>query len=173
MDRSSFRPAPGDDHSLDELERALTQVVRALLRMGVPAGTLPDGVHIDRAGYGVLVCLDESAEALRLSELAGLLQLDQSTVSRQVSHLVAGGLVARAPDPADRRACRLTLSDQGRATLESVRAARWAQLRQALSGWSDPERGAFADQLWRFAGDLPTPTVGTEGSEPTPAAAIP
>ena len=52
---------------------------------------------------------------MRVSARAGCAHSDVSTVSRQVSHLVTHGLLAKLPDPDDRRAHRVTLTDEGRA----------------------------------------------------------
>jgi DNA-binding MarR family transcriptional regulator len=138
----------------EELERALTRVARAILRLGVPQQALREGEHVDRSGYWVLVRLDESGGAVRLSDLAGLLELDLSTVSRQVRQLVDGGLVTRAADPVDGRACLLGLSERGRSVLDAVGEARRAVLRSALGQWESDERVDLVRALSRLADDL-------------------
>jgi len=50
---------------------------------------------------------------VNLTELADRLELDKSTVSRTVDGLVAAGLVRREPDPDNRRAVLLSLTDDG------------------------------------------------------------
>lgn len=59
-----------------------------------------------------LLALEESGPVPNV-ELAALLQVDASTLSRTVDQLVLKGLVVRMPHPADRRAALLELSDQG------------------------------------------------------------
>ena len=160
------RPGPaggGDDDAVDHLERALTLVGRAILRLGVPAHALAEGEHVDRSGYWVLHRLDECGAAVRLSDLAVLLELDLSTVSRQVRQLVEGGLVTREPDPGDGRACLLALSARGRAVLDAVRQSRRDVLHQALRGWSPAQRVAITSALVRLADDLPPATHGAPG----------
>ena len=139
---------------LDAVERALTDVARAMLRMPVPPEMLGAGEHVDRAGYWALVRLDEADGPVRLSDLAGSLELDLSTVSRQVRQLVDGGLVSRQSDPDDGRATRLTLSGRGRAVLEAVKAARREVLAGTLAQWSAEDRCALAEAVDRLAGDL-------------------
>src|SRR3954471_2340106 len=56
---------------------------------------------------------------LRVSDLAGFAGLDSSTVSRHVRTLEDAGLLARAGDPADRRASRLEITDAGRELLDT------------------------------------------------------
>jgi DNA-binding MarR family transcriptional regulator len=139
---------------VDRLEHSLTQIGRAMLRMGVPPEALGRGEQVDRSGYWAMVRLDEAPVALRLSDLAASLELDVSTVSRQVRNLVDAGLVSRQADPDDGRAALLTLSTRGRDVLEAVRAARRHVLGQTLCGWSAPDRDALADALARLADDI-------------------
>jgi len=150
------RPASPVDAAADELERSLTSAGRAILRLGVPAEALRPGERVDRSGYWVLQRLDEVGGPVHLSTLAALLELDLSTVSRQVRPLVSAGLVTRSADPGDGRACLLALSARGRGVLASVREARRDVLRQALAGWGAAERAAIADALTRLAADLQT-----------------
>ena len=107
---------PPDCRVSAELERSLTQVARAILRLEVPLSELTDGRSVDRAGYWLLVRLSSQAP-VRLSELADTVELDLSTVSRQMRDLVAIGLVVKVPDPDDGRASLLSLSERGRAVL--------------------------------------------------------
>ncbi len=143
-----------EEAAVDMLEHALTRVARAILRLGVPPHALRKGEQIDRSGYWALVRLDESSGQVRLSDLAGLLDLDLSTVSRQVRHLVDAGLVTRRPDPLDGRACLVGLSPRGRSVLEAVRDARRDVLADALVGWSEGDRVAIASALFKLANDL-------------------
>jgi DNA-binding MarR family transcriptional regulator len=155
VQRRSLR---GDD-ALDAVERGLIEVGRAMLRMGVPPEALAPGEHVDRSGYWALVRLGEAPAPVRLSDLAASMELDLSTVSRQVRHLVDAGFVTRQSDPEDGRAALLTLSDRGRCVLEAVRRARREMLRQTLAGWGAGERSDLAASVTRLAADLQR-TVG-------------
>jgi DNA-binding MarR family transcriptional regulator len=135
------------------LERSLTQVGRAILRLDVPTDALPDGVSINRTGHWLLVRVSESAP-LRLSEIADSVELDLSTLSRQVRCLVDAGLLARVPDPADGRASLLSLTERGAAVLESVSQARRRVLAEAIADWTDEERNALAGGLLRLGAGL-------------------
>jgi len=135
------------------LERSLTQVGRAILRLEVPTDALPDGVSINRTGHWLLVMVSESAP-VRLSEIADSVELDLSTISRQVRDLVVAGLLAKVPDPADGRAALLSLTDRGAAVLESVSEARREVLAEAITDWTDDERTALADGLQRLGAGL-------------------
>jgi DNA-binding MarR family transcriptional regulator len=149
-----------DERTVEDLERALFSVARSILRMGIPSHALRAGEHIDRAGYWLLTRLDESTTPVRLSDLAALLELDLSTVSRQARQLVDGGLVTRVADAVDGRACRLSVSDRGRAVLEAVRDSRHEVLRRALHGWAPTDRATLADALARLATDIQAKEIG-------------
>ncbi len=142
------------------LERALTQVARAILRLEVPQHVLGEGESVDKAGYWLLVRLSEQGP-IRLSELAGSVELDLSTVSRQVRDLVASGLITKVPDPKDGRASQLSLSDRGAAVLQAVSDARRQALADAVAGWSERERTTLARGLFRLAEGLHTTQKGS------------
>jgi DNA-binding MarR family transcriptional regulator len=146
-----------------ELEQSLTQVARTILRLEVPRDALPEGASLDRAGYWLLFRISTAAP-VRLSELADSVALDLSTVSRQMSHLVASGLVARVPDPEDRRACLLSLSDLGWTVLEAVSEARRQVLAEAVADWTAAERRALADGLVRLGAGLEAARGGHRGA---------
>ncbi len=135
------------------LERSLTRVGRAILRLEVPADALPDGITINRTGHWLLVRVSESAP-VRLSEIAESVELDLSTLSRQVRCLVAAGLVAKVPDPADGRAALLSLTRRGAAVLESVSEARRRVLAEAIADWTDEDRSTLATGLLRLGTGL-------------------
>jgi len=136
-----------------ELERSLTEVARAILRLDVPQSALAEGESVDKAGYWLLVRISREAP-LRLSVLAGSVELDLSTVSRQIRDLVACGLVRKEPDPDDGRASLLSLSERGVAVLEAVSEARRQVLADAIVGWSDEERTTLAGSLLRLEDGL-------------------
>ena len=62
-------------------------------------------------------------------ELAARLNLDESTVSRLVDHLVQRGWLERAVDEHNRRRSRLTLTAEGRAVLADICQASAAKFR--------------------------------------------
>jgi DNA-binding MarR family transcriptional regulator len=125
-----------------------------MLRMPVPPEALAEGEHVDRSGYWALVRLDEAVGPVRLSDLAMSLELDLSTVSRQVRQLVDTGLVTRHADPDDGRAALLSLSARGCQVLQAVRSARRDMLARTLSGWSTADRQQLAAVVTRLAAEM-------------------
>jgi len=64
--------------------------------------------------YGVLYALSTAPDGLRITELIDDVLLTQAGVSRLVARMEKRGLVDRADDPDDARACRIRLTDHGR-----------------------------------------------------------
>jgi len=84
---------------------------------------------------------------LRMSDLAAGLRVDVSVVSRQVGELVGSGHLARHPDPADGRACLLSVTALGRDVLDTALTRLSARFGPQLSDWETSD-------LLRLAGDL-------------------
>src|SRR5439155_9305670 len=122
--------------ALADIEHALTRVVRiaSLPRLHDRLAAAA-GVQLDRTSYPVLGRLGEEGP-LRLTELASILRLDASTVSRQVHDLAERGMVARHRDPDDGRAGLLSVTEEGRATVERLRSVRRDLLDQIFTDWS-------------------------------------
>jgi DNA-binding MarR family transcriptional regulator len=77
------------------------------------------------------------------SELAHRERVQRPTVTRTLAGLEDAGLIVRAADPADRRSCLVTLSDQGAALLETARTRKDAYLAARLDGLSPEDREAL------------------------------
>jgi MarR family transcriptional regulator for hemolysin len=59
-------------------------------------------------------------EGLRQTELADLLEMEPIAVGRVIDRLQAAGFVERRPDPKDRRAWRLYVTDQARGVIADM-----------------------------------------------------
>jgi DNA-binding MarR family transcriptional regulator len=88
---------------------------------------------------------------MRASALAVSVQADLSTVSRQVTMLVARGFLVRQADQLDGRACLLAVTDAGRAAITEHEQRRQAFFDAVLVDWSTEEMLQFAQELERFA----------------------
>ena len=148
---------------VESVARELGLLVRSIkaLHTDAVAGA---GVRVELPALSVLHALDTSP-AVRPSVLADQLNLDLSSISRQVAALEREGWVSRSRDPADSRAALLELTPAGRDVLARVRAGRVAQLSARLPGWTADELADFAAQLHRFRTDLAAP--GTTTRTPT------
>jgi DNA-binding MarR family transcriptional regulator len=129
-------------HTAVDLERELIRLARAARRAARRVTDTTPG--LDHSGYVLLAATDRLGAA-HAGEIADVLGLDKSTVSRQLSLLADRGLVERTADPADRRAQVVSLSGHGRERLETARAAHRADLETVLVGWTPQElEGAVA-----------------------------
>jgi DNA-binding MarR family transcriptional regulator len=79
--------------------------------------------------------------------LANEMGLTPGTVSARVDRLVAGGLVDRAPDPADKRGSLVTLTDRGRELFEAVVPAHLANQVRLLGSLTPEEQATLAGLL--------------------------
>ena len=107
----------------------------------------------------LLATLEEHADA-RPSDVAAALELDLSTVSRQLHHLEQLGLVSRRRDGDDGRASRISLTAQGRESVQFVRAHRASTLDEVFHDWPDDERHqllTLLDRLLTGLAALPGP----------------
>jgi DNA-binding MarR family transcriptional regulator len=125
-------------------------VLHAFTRIGRRLKTKQPGDTIDHSAHLVLFVLRCSG-ALRLSDLAGRMELDASTASRHVRSLEQLGLVRRSPDPDDGRAFRVELTEQGIEEWESSARRRIELLSAAMDGWSEDDILTFERLMTRFA----------------------
>lgn len=97
--------------------------------------------------FSVLVRL--RSQARTLGDLAAIEQVSPPSMSRAVGQLVEQGYVVRAADPDDGRLVRLSLTDEGMATVDRERAHRDAWMTARLEGLTAADR-----DLLRRATDL-------------------
>jgi len=129
------------------------RLLLALLAVGRQIRSRVGGSQLDPASVFVLHHVLEKAP-LRVSDLARLIRLDCSTVSRHVRHLEELGYLARAVDPDDRRATPLRLTDQGRATLDEGMRAKAAIIDRATADWSEEDRDRLTALMTRLVASV-------------------
>ncbi len=136
------------------LEHEMGVLVRRLRRLIAERARL---VHPDLApvGYSMLMALQD--EPRRASDLVDLFSIDKGAVSRQVQALLELGLIERSPDPDDRRAAILTITDEGARRLEAAAEKRRAEVLGRLSSWEPADLQAFVESLARYNAALETP----------------
>jgi DNA-binding MarR family transcriptional regulator len=147
------RPAAGrpDIELAGQLGAAVSRLLRVVTRA---RAAVNDGADpMDVGTFPLLVALGDGG-SMRSVDLASAVFSDPSTVSRQVAQLVGLGYVERSPDPTDRRAFSLALTDSGRAALERRQQTRDAHLAQITMSWSGSDRRRLAELVDRLATDL-------------------
>lgn len=138
---------------LDEIDTAEDAVVRLLMAMGRRFRARSEGDSVDPSQAAVLYSL-ACRGAMRLGDLAESLRLDASTVSRHVHQLDDQGLVHRIPDPADRRASIVDVTEPGRAALRLTFDQRRSVLTDALAQWSAADRDRLRHDIVRLLAAL-------------------
>ena len=136
-----------DGDVLDVIEHEVALFIRLSERVRLGAAEAA-GSQLDRSGYLLLTRMEREGPA-SVSDLAEELQLDVSTVTRQLAPLQQAGLVERL-FAQGRRGSVVRVSEAGRAELRAVRRARRELMAEITAGWTDEERRVFADLLTRF-----------------------
>jgi DNA-binding MarR family transcriptional regulator len=102
----------------------------------------------------------EETGGTRLSQLAQVLNLDLSTVSRHVKQLERAGLVARTGDKLDARASLLRVTAKGRRAVAAVNEAWRRFIAEVLADWRPGDVAALGPLLERLAHDMSTVIEG-------------
>jgi DNA-binding MarR family transcriptional regulator len=107
--------------------------------------------------HDVLATLRRSGPDYRLrpTEFSGALMLTSSGTTKRLDRLEQAGLIAREPDPDDRRGTRITLTSAGRELIDAVTAAHLANERDLLGSLSDAEQRELAGLLRKLQLGLP------------------
>ncbi len=122
------------------------------------------GVTLPRSQAAALWAV-QAHGPLRLADLALLLDVDASNLSRTVSALADAGLVRRDFGE-DRRVRVLTLTETGARVGQQLRQEWSAALGARLASWSDADLAQLAAVLTRLTGSL-------SGADPQPARSAP
>ena len=141
--------------------KSVESVMHALMGIGRLMRQRTQGETLDTGSFWMLKTVGANW-SMRVTDLAACANLDASTVSRHVTQLHRAGLIERTPDPVDRRAQRVKLSEGGRQALTAAQQARLALVEQSLEGW-DPQDLEHLDRLLtRFVADIDTLTKELE-----------
>ncbi|MFJ4468144.1 MarR family winged helix-turn-helix transcriptional regulator [Streptomyces sp. NPDC089424] len=154
-----------------EIERALNRITYLNTRARQHDRLMAlAGVPLDRAAVALLRQVADS-EPLRPGELANRLGVEASHVTRTVQQLQRAGFVSRVPDPDDRRAQRIELTDTGREAIERIRDVGARGMQLALSAWSPEELRRLATLFHRMVDDFLAVTVDDDSEQRPPAEA--
>jgi DNA-binding MarR family transcriptional regulator len=83
-------------------------------------------------------------ESVRLSDLADKLRIAPRSTTEVVDGLQERGLVERRPDPTDRRATLIALTEEGGKVAEAIRLARQAEAEAFFGTLSPADRSHLA-----------------------------
>ncbi|MEU6802975.1 MarR family winged helix-turn-helix transcriptional regulator [Streptomyces neyagawaensis] len=104
---------------------------------------------ISRGEFDVLATLRRSGEPYTLSprQLSGTLMLTTGGMTGRLDKLERAGLLRRSPDPHDRRALQVTLTDEGLRVADEAVSAGLAVQTEALAHLDEEQAGQLADLL--------------------------
>jgi DNA-binding MarR family transcriptional regulator len=111
------------------------------------------GIGVTRPQWQVLSLLNFHG-GINQGGLAELLEVEPITLGRMIDRLQEAQLVERRPDPADRRAWRLFLTDKGHKLLDELRPFAHETYEIALEGVSEEDRAALMTALGRMRANL-------------------
>ena len=123
---------------LDDLAAALPQRASALTRIFFARAN----TGVSRSEVGLLAAL--SSRPHRITELAAREGITQPAVTQLVNRLERHGWVERRTDARDGRAVLVALTDDGRDTLDRVRAEYRALLHEEVTALDDDEVATLA-----------------------------
>jgi len=137
---------PGSPDAIGVIELELLKLVRHLETFGRRSLLY---LRVDRAGYLALRTL-ESTGPVSTKALARALNLNASTVTRQITALETDGFVTRRPDPSDRRSSTIVLTPEGRRTMAGVEHERRQVMETLIGGWGEREKLTLGRALRRL-----------------------
>ncbi|MFI5756751.1 MarR family winged helix-turn-helix transcriptional regulator [Streptomyces sp. NPDC051569] len=108
------------------------------------------GVSARRSDVYLLLALDMSGGTSRVGDLAGLLMVEPSHVTREIARLQSRRLVERTADPLDGRARRVAITVAGAELLARLRQANQHSLQRALHGIDEADVATTVAVLQRL-----------------------
>jgi DNA-binding MarR family transcriptional regulator len=145
--RGRVRDRPEDPEQRDDLGALLLRLLRQVLAGETP---LLAAREIEMWDYAVLAAL-ETGPAQTQARLAAAIGRDKTRLIPSLDRLVARGLIAREPDPDDRRNRIVALTADGREALRDCRSAIRAMEADLLADVPAADRAAFLRTLSRLA----------------------
>ena len=109
-----------------------------------------EGVGTDLQYYDVMLHVSEGDGGRRMTDLAEAVVLSKSGLTALIDRMEREGLVARRPDPGDRRAVRVVLTEDGEQLFaEATRHHRGVVRRIFTSVVTEEEANAMVEALLR------------------------
>jgi MarR family transcriptional regulator for hemolysin len=130
-------------HLIGLAARGFARLSEARLKpLGFGVGHLP-----------VLVALRDG-KASTQRDLARFAKVEQPPMAQMLARMERDGLIQRAPDPADGRSSRITLTQVAQARLPDAIAVLFQGNQEVLRGFTDAEAALLVDLLTRLIANL-------------------
>lgn len=164
QDPPADQPEPGSGGCLEPVASGdFGQALRALVRAyDANTKTICTDVPSGLKGLYVLSVVAEQP-CRNQASIADVLSMDRTVVTHTIDDLERAGLVERRPDPRDRRARQIVLTEEGRVRLDAGAAAMGEAERRMLQTLDDAEAETFRALLRRVA-DAATASCAQAGA---------
>lgn len=110
-------------------------------------------IGLTRAQWRTIACVRHEPGATQ-HRIATMLDVGDVTAGRSIDRLAESGWMERRPDPDDRRAYQIFLTEAASPVLERLSAISADEERIALQDFSDDERHQFIRMLGRISDNL-------------------
>lgn len=117
-------------------------------------------LELTQAQWQALIHISRN-QGMKQSQLADILEVQPISVGRLIDRMEAAGWVERRPDPADRRAINLYLTDKAEPILTKMQKHGSVLRAQALGGVSEKEQEIVLRVLLTMRKNL----IGEEGQD--------
>lgn len=104
--------------------------------------------------FDLLAQLDGRSDGLRMGELSKRLMVTTGNITGLVDELESEGLVARLPDPTNRRASLAAMTAKGRKLFAAAAKANESWIAELFSGLTAAEKSVMFDMLGRQKADI-------------------
>jgi DNA-binding MarR family transcriptional regulator len=136
-----------EDHERRDLAAMLQPLARALIEAELPV-LARHGITM--WGYVVLNALQDAPQSTQAA-LAEKIGADKTRIIVTLNDLQAAGLIAREPDPADRRARLLSITPAGNGVRRGVQGEIQRNEERVLAGLPPADRRGFLRALDRLS----------------------
>jgi DNA-binding MarR family transcriptional regulator len=140
-------------------------LVKSLYRLGTVQREIARHALAELGSQGFVALGTVHLEGpVRVSDVARRLNVDLSVASRQVAALSLAGYVRREPDPDDRRAQFVSLTEAGERVLAESHRRMVSAFDAVLGDWSADDVTALSSALQRLREDFEREPAGTTPS---------
>lgn len=118
--------------------------------------------NLTSAQWRAIGQLSRAPSGMTQVALAGVLDIEPMTVCRLVDRMEAAGFVRRLPNPNDKRAKLVCLTDRSVGMLDSMRKIALEVYEEAFDGMDDKERTTLIEGLKKINRNLSTKVLKRE-----------
>ncbi len=97
--------------------------------------------------FNILMQLQVEKRPLNQQELSERLFVDKSNLTGVAGRMESAGLIEREPNPDDKRAYRLRLTNAGRQALTDMEEPYWQEVRGIMQQFSDAEAATLTTMM--------------------------